>query len=461
MTTTVYPAAVVTPTSSSYLGGTNHDIGMGVSVDNQDCLYVLGITSSSDFPTTGAYQSSLIRSENQDVFISKIGSTGSTIVYSTYIGGSLADQGFDIEVDTDGCAYITGRTKSTNFPTIAAYQSTLSGNYDGFVVKLATAGSSLTFSTYLGGESKDIPTGIALDDDEGVYITGITESFDFPTSGSYQSIIGGMTDIFFTKFTATGASLTYSTFIGGNSDDAAYGIDVVSESGYIVGSTKSSNFPTVSSYQSTKSSTSTEYDALVIKVASAGSSLTYSTYLGGSSSDSARGVSVGTDSFAYVTGYTTSSNFPTSGGYQDSLSGTYDAFITKVAVAGSTLTYSTYLGGTGNEISYGIDIDTTKRVYITGSTTSSNFPTTESYQSSLGGTTDAFVSIFNSDGDSILQSTYLGGSGIDASMAIKIDSDGDAFITGKTMSADFPTVASYQDSIGSSKAWDAFYTILE
>lgn len=459
VTTNVMGAALITVTSASYMGGENHDTAQGVSEDG-DCAYIIGSTVSSNFPTTGPYQSSITRWTNDDVFVTKTGSTGSTLVYSTYLGGTNRDQGFAIVADTDGTAYITGRTNSDNFPVVNAVQSSRAGGYDAFATKLSSSGSTLSFSTYHGGSADE--TGYAADLDpvlKRMFIAGTTESWDFPTSNCLQSTIGGERDAFVSKYVAGGSALAYATFYGGSGEDIAFGISVQTDViACVVGSTDSTDLTLTTPYQSTIGG---GFDGFVLIAHEDGTSIISSTYLGGAGTDGCRSVSVDAMNDAYIAGYTASDDFPTIGPYQSTRAGSFDGFVTKFTTA-TDLGYSTYLGGSGSDILRGVDVDTSYNVYVAGRSASSDFPTTDPHQSSLGGSSDAILTVLNSAGDTVSYSTYLGGTYWDEAMAIKVDSDGDAYISGKTQSADFPTTASYQDALGNSvKFWDAFYAIFE
>jgi len=302
-------------------------------------------------------------------------------------------------VDSSGSAYITGDTDYANFPiTAGAYQTTFGGGKgDAFVSKLNVAGSALVYSTYLGGSSEDIGQGIALDGSGSAYITGYTQSANFPTTaGAFQTTFGGRQDAFVTKLNTTGSALAYSTYLGGSDYDDGRGIALDSSgSAYVTGSTYSANFPiTTGAYQMTSGG---RQDAFVTKLNAVGGGPTYSTYLGGSSSEEGDGIAVDSSGSAYVTGSTYSANFPTTmGAFQTTISGYTDAFVSKLNMAGSGLVYSTYLGGDDDESGNGIAVDGSGNAYVIGDTRSANFPTTVgAYQTTGGGSFDAFVTKLN------------------------------------------------------------------
>ena len=268
-----------------------------------------------------------------------------TLSYSTYLGGNSFDNGYGIAVDGSGNAYVTGNTASTNFPTQNPYQGTYAGgSYDAFITKLDLSGNALTYSTYLGGSGSDYGYGIAVDSSGNAYVTGFTQSTNFPTQNPYQgTYAGGNSDAFITKLDLSGNALTYSTYLGGSGSDYGYGIAVDSSgNAYVTGFTQSTNFPTQNPYQGTYAGGNS--DAFITKLDASGGALTYSTYLGGSAFEMGHGIAVDGSGNAYVTGYTQSTNFPAQNPYQGTNAGFYDAFITKLDSSGNALSYSTYLG---------------------------------------------------------------------------------------------------------------------
>jgi len=368
-----------------------------------------------------------------------------TLGYSTYLGGSSTDAGYGIAVDASGCAYITGTTGSTDFPTLNPYQGTKTGSNDVFVAKLSAAGNSLIYSTYLGGSSNDAGYGIAVDGSGCAYITGYTSSEDFPTQNAYQVARAGSEDAFVAKLSAAGNSLIYSTYLGGSGGSyGATGLGIaVDGSGcaYITGETYSTNFPTQNPYQVANAG---GVDAFVAKLSAAGNTLIYSTYLGGSSSDAGYGIAVDGLGCAYVTGETWPTDFPIQNAYQGTNAGMSDVFVTRLSAAGDSLIYSTYLGGSGMDGGRGIAVDGSGSAYITGRTDSTDFPTQNAYQGTKAGGTDAFVAKLSATGNTLIYSTYLGGSDGANGFGIAVDGSGSAYVTGNTYSTDFPTLNAYQ-----------------
>jgi len=382
-----------------------------------------------------------------------------TLSYSTYLGGRSGDVGYGIAVDVSGNAYVTGYTSSTNFPTQNPYQGTKPGYYDAFITKLSSSGGTLSYSTYLGGSNRDYGYGIAVDNSGNAYVTGETNSRDFPTQNPYQETYGGDEDAFITKLSSSGSTLAYSTYLGGSSGDVGYGIAVdVSGNAYVTGYTSSTNFPTQNPYQGTKPG---YYAAFITKLSSSGNAFAYSTYLGGSSGDVGYGIAVDVSGNTYITGETDSTNFPTQNPYQGAYGGgPADAFITKLSSSGSALSYSTYLGGSSGDVGYGIAVDVSGNAYITGGTESRGFPTQDPYQETYaGGSYDVFITKLSSSGNALSYSTYLGGSDRDYGYGIAVDDSGNAYVTGYTISTDFPTQNPYQETYAGYDG-DAFVTKL-
>ena len=388
---------------STYLGGGDDaDEGWGIAVDGSGNAYVTGETWSSNFPTLNPYQATF-QGGYSDAFVTKLSSSGNSLIYSTYLGGGGGgnEEGYGIAVDGGGNAYVTGGTHSTDFPTQNPYQGTFQGNSDAFVTKLSSSGNTLIYSTYLGGGSSDEGDGIAVDGSGNAYVTGYTESSNFPTQNPYQGTFQGNSDAFVTKLSNSGASLIYSTYFGGADSDYGDGIAVDgSGNAYVMGSTLSSNFPTLNPYQTDQGG----WDVFVTKFSSSGNSLIYSTYLGGGNSDFGHSIAVDVTGNAYVTGYTESSNFPTLNPYQ-AFQGDRDVFVAKLSNSGNSLIYSTYLGGGGDDIGCDIAVDGSGNAYVAGYTWSSDFLTLSPYQTDQGGD-DAFVTklsgcAFDADCDGI------------------------------------------------------------
>ncbi len=440
---------------STYVGGSNYDQGEGIAVDSAGNAYVTGYTASPDFPTANPLQT--VSGGNGDVFVAKLNPAGSALVYSTYLGGSNGEDARGIAVDSAGNAYVTGYTSSTDFPTAKPLQPTSDGD-DAFVAKLNPTGSALLYSTYLGGNNTDVGNGIAVDSEQNAYVTGYTYSSDFPTAHPLQSVYGGNPDVFVAKLNPTGSVLLYSTYLGGSDYDLGFGIAVDSAgNAYVTGGTLSSNFPTANPLQTFSSGGR----VFVAKLNPTGSALLYSSYLGGSLARGIAVDSGGNAYVTgYTTSPYFPTVNPLQAVYGGGVN-YGDAFVTKLNPAGSALVYSTYLGGSGEEQGFGIAVDSSGNAYVTGYTTSTNFPTANPLQPVSGGGNgflngDAFVSKLNPGGSALVYSTYLGGSGDDEGYGIAADSAGNAYATGYTTSTDFPSADPLQPFFGGVQ--DAFVT---
>nr|MBA3240534.1 SBBP repeat-containing protein [Acidobacteriota bacterium] len=448
---------------STYLGGSGGDQGNAIALDPSGNAYISGFTVSTNFPTANAFQGTNGGGAGtQDAFVAKLNAAGTALVYSTYLGGDDFEQSRGLAVDSAGSAYVIGQTNSSNFPVVNAIQDTKGSNGDDvFVTKLNAAGSALVYSTYLGGaDGPEFGEGIAVDSAGNAYVTGNTFSDDFPLVNAIQATEGSSIDAFVTKINAAGSALVYSTYLGGNSNDLGLGIAVDSAgNAYVSGNTSSTNFPTANAVQGTSGG---DQDAFVTKINAAGSAFVYSTYLGGSALDEGQSIAVDSAGNAYVTGDTLSTNFPVANALQPANGGgvLQDAYVTKINAAGSALVYSTYLGGTGGEIGFGIAVDSSGNAYIGGATGSfTSFPTANALQCTSAAQ-DAFVTKINAAGSALVYSTYIGGSGQDNARAIAIDSSGNAYIAGITRSTDYPTVNPIQSTFGGETApfGDAFVT---
>ncbi|OFV93426.1 MAG: hypothetical protein A3H28_16440 [Acidobacteria bacterium RIFCSPLOWO2_02_FULL_61_28] len=462
---------VIDPTLiySTYLGGKGGNVGSGIAVDSSGNAYVTGFTYSTRFPTANAFQPAV--GSIEDAFVTKLNAAGSALVYSTYLGGGGYDFSDGIAVDSSGNAYVTGHTNSTNFPTANAFQTAKSGTQNAFVTKLNAAGSALVYSTYLGGSGYDVAYGIAVDSSGNAYVTGFTiGNFPITTNALQAAYLGGGADAFVTKLNAAGSALVFSTYLGGGGHDEGRGIAVdLSGNAYVTGSTQSTNFPTASAFQASFGGGTCQTDptlpcpdVFVSKLNPGGSALLYSTYLGGSGNDSGSGIAVDSSGNAYVVGTTHSANFPTANAFQAAGRG---AFVTKLNVGGSALVYSTHLGGGGSTIDAGsgIAVDSSGNAYVVGTTFSTNFPTVNAFQAAKGSVTDAFVTELNAAGSALVYSTYLGGGGTDVGSGIAVDSSGNAYVTGYTTSTNFPTANAFQATYSNSGialagAGDAFVT---
>jgi hypothetical protein len=475
-------------TYSTYLGGSGYDHASAIAVDSSGNAYITGHTDSLDFPTSGPAQPSSGGGTCGmspdvypcfDVFVTKLSASGSSVVFSTYLGGSGDDHGTGIALDSSGNAYVTGYTDSDDFPVAHAFLPQYAGGncgsattpvpcHEAFITKLNVTGSALAYSTFLGGTEQDLAGGIAVDSAGEATVVGSTSSADFPTtSGAFQgSFAGGTLDAFVTRLDASGSRAVFSTYLGGSAEDRGLGI-ALDPSGnvYVTGSTASQDFPASHALQpgnaggtcGSATSPAPCTDAFVAKLDATGTSVAYSTYLGGTGGDSGNAIAVDSSGAAYVAGMTTSGDFPvTSGAYQLTGGGvSVDAFVAKIKPDGSALAYSTYLGGIGQEAAYGIALDSAGQTYVTGYVNGDGFPVASPVQARSGGFYDAYLAKLNAVGSDVIFSTYLGGSGDEMGQGIAVGSAGNAFVAGGTFSVDFPANSAFQAAYGGG-SYDAF-----
>ena len=465
-----------------YFGGSATDEIKHLSVGKNGEFVVIGTTNSLNFKTTpGVYDE--VYNDDIDIFISKFISYGSDkrLVFSTFFGGGLSDYGSALKLDNKGNIYFTGWTNSVDFPYKGGYSKDYNGGYDCFVVKLDNSGSSLTFSSFLGGNKDDYGTDIDLTPDNNPVICGYTDSKNFPTgSGAFQSTHKGLNDIFVSCFSNTGTSLVYSTFIGGTSDDKAHAL-AVDESGYVylTGETTSGDFPVAPfriwgswvwdrpydySYNGGK-------DAFALKLIGNGGKLEFSTFFGGTQDDIGRAVYFDEDGTLFFAGETkkeTNRTFPvTESAYMKEHKGGWDCFFAKMdkpkqsgtwGGISQNLIFSTFFGGSNDEfISYMVRDPKTQSLYFTGKTNSTNYPVEASDVTKPYGRNDAFLTRFYKDGSGLLLSTFIGGSGEDVGTCVDVDARGDVYLVGITSSNDFKNSAnSIQPAYGGGTS-DGFF----
>jgi len=444
---------VIDPTISycSYLGGSSATAITGIALDSVANVYMTGWTDALNFPIDDPYQAA--NAGGVDVIVAKLSAAGTGLLYATYIGGRSDDKGAAIAVDNLGQAYVTGSTTSSNFPLVSSNRPTLGGSVAAFVLKLNATGNMLLYSGYLGGTTWEVGNAIAVDSSYNAYIAGDTQSANFPTRNGTQTVIGGGTDAFVTKFNSSGG-YAFSTFLGGAGNEHAGGIAVDSQGDiFVAGGTSSSNFPAVSSIQGSLAGTQ---NAFVAKYSYAGT-LAFSTYLGGSGGTLEQANAIALDSAGnpYIAGVTNSASFPvTSGAFQSTLNGEQTAFVAKMSATGSAILYSTYLGGSFSDWASGIAVSAAGNAYVAGWTSSVDFPQVSPVQAAFGGLSDAFISEFNFGGNGLIFSTYYGGSGLDSLTAIALDINANIFTGGQTESLDLPLLNPIQSTTSaSSTGW--------
>jgi uncharacterized repeat protein (TIGR01451 family) len=452
-----------------YIGGSGTERGHAIAVDGSESAYVVGYTNSSEttFPVTVGPD--LTQNSNWDAFVARVKSDGTGLVYCGFIGGSGNDYGRGVAVDGSGNAYVTGYTNSSaaTFPVTVGPILTQSGDYDAFVAKVASGGTGLVYCGFIGGSSFDSATAIAVDGSGNSYITGNTRSdqITFPdVYGPDLGYNGGWGDAYVAKIRADGTGLAYCGYIGGSSEDICYAIDVDgSGSAYVAGRTTSDHatFPETVGPDLTFNG---GYDAFVAKVQPSGAGLVYCGYIGGSDSESAQGIAVDGSGYAYVTGWTYSSQttFPVSVGPDLTYNGgDTDAFVAKVKIDGTGLVYCGYIGGGGHDSGEDIAADGLANAYVSGYTNSSQttFPVSVGPDLTYnGGDSDAFVAKVRSDGSGLNYCGYIGGSFEEDAAGIAVDGSGNAYVTGETDSGEstFPeTVGPDLTSNGGSDAFVA------
>lgn len=381
------------------------------------------------------------------------------LLYSTFLGGSDWDHARAISVDETGSAYITGCSKSSDFPTTpGAFNDNLQDNQDVFVAKLDASGVELIYATFLGGTSyRECGLAIAVNDTGNAYLTGETFSVDFPTTpGAFDRHLDiGSADVFVAKLNPGGTDLVYSTFLGEGDWESGWAITVDEvENAYVTGWTYSFDFPTTPGAFDT--SHNGDEDAFVVKVNTSGTDLVYATFLGGRANDWAEAIAVDETGDVYVAGSTYSSNFPTTpGAFDRNYDWNCDVFVAKVNADGADLIYATFLGSDGMEWNPAMAVDELGSVYVTGYTNSINFPVTSgAFDTSLDGSWDVFVAKLDVSGTDLSYGTFIGGSNWDWGFAITVDGTGSVYVTGDTGSSDFPITAGAFDTIYN--AADAF-----
>jgi len=497
---------------STFFGGNLGEIGWAIALDGSNNIYVAGQTLSTSisnktsvipFSFNALYPTNHGGKYDGDAFVAKFDSTGQNLEYCTYLGGSADDVAYALTVDSAGHAYVAGGTDSTNFPTTNwVTTSTYSGKSisgvvdpivhifpgDAFVAELETDGSRLIYSTYLGGESEETAYGIALDPAGDAFVTGLTFSTNFPVINNplqptlqCSNTYDVNANAFVSEIASGGNTLNYSTYLGGTNYDVGRGIAYTNGFLYVCGLTESTNFPwtngltghrLLNNFSNSPNRFDTASDGFVTAFTTSGTGLQllYSTYLGSTNQDAATSVVGDGNGNAYVVGWTTSTNFPGTNTLLTSyirtntaaFSFATNAFLTQILLGnistnagfptnGAVLGFSQVFGGFGQDIANGVALDGAGDVFVVGSASSTNFPTSGNLFGSLRSTNssrrisgvfrpDVFVTAFQAGFSNLLYSTYLGGANDDFGYGIAVDASGNAFITGQTLSTNFPIV---------------------
>ncbi|MHA2141455.1 MAG: DUF7948 domain-containing protein [Candidatus Thorarchaeota archaeon] len=423
---------------STFIGGSDSDVCRSVAVDRHGNAYVTGWTSSINFPLLDPFDSSL---NSGDCFVLKLAPNGTTILYSTYIGGSAMDAGSSISVDSMGNVYVAGETFSPDFPVVSSYANSSGGEYDLFVLKLNPEGSSLIFSTYIGGEFDEGTPKLAIDDAGYVYVAASTESLDFPTVNAFNSNYTFHHDTILLKLNSTGNELLYSTYLGGQEIEFLETI-ALDDKGwiYVAGSTGSPNFPLVNPLIDTLEGFRSGYLSVFDTSLNATDTLVYSTYIGGSDFDYVKSLAIESTGLVVMTGGTFSPDMPVSGSLYDEYNGNGDGYVLRLNITENSVPYCTYIGGTGDDRSMALAIDASGSIFLAGITASTDFPTKGvEISSKQGQSTDIFVLRINAVGNDLLYSTLVGSPFVDWVDSVALGDASSVYVAGHTESSQFPT----------------------
>ena len=418
-----------------------------------DCIQDIVVDSACNVYVTGMTRSTdfpILDPYNdtyggeEDCFVSKFDSNGQ-LVYSTFIGGSDDDRGESIALGSDGCIYITGTTHSTNFPTINALNATFGGDCDVFVLKLNSNGDNLLYSTFIGSNNSEYGRQIVIDVQGDIYVAGTAYGLGLPMVNAYDATFNGTNDAFVFKLDADGDEILYSTYIGGSDHEACRSIALDSEGNLVfLGQTTSRDFPTLNAYDDTYQGEGT--DCFILKLNRTGTGLIFSTYVGGSRYDYPIGMDLDSSNNIYVTGRTSSGNFPIVNAYQAAYNGHGDCFVFKLNSAGNELKYSTYVGGWLDDMAFDIAVNESGDVFVGARTRSDDFPTLNAFDRTHNGDYDFVVFQLDSTGMNLKYSTFIGGSDYEWSLYLTTDNAGNIYIAGHTDSFDFPTSNAYDSS---------------
>ncbi|HZE65495.1 MAG TPA: SBBP repeat-containing protein, partial [Sporichthyaceae bacterium] len=432
---------------STLVGSALDDIAYAIAVDITGASYVTGYTSTSGFTGVGLFSlDSSYNGGSSDVFVTKINAAGTAVVYSTYVGGSGLDTALGIALDAANAVYVTGYTQSPTFTGVStrSIRSTPYGQ-DGYLIKLASTGRSVVYSTFLGGTGYDEPRAVAVDASGAAYVTGGTTSKTWTgvTATAIQPTNKGVFNAFLTKVNPAGTATVYSTFLGGTSNDNAASVAVDSTgAAYLTGGTNSSTFPGVGPTSPQSFNAGGLEDGFVSKVNPAGNAVVFSTFLGGTGTDEPIRLVIDSARNVYVTGAADSSTFPGVGvaSAQSVNGGGYtDVFVSKLRADGRAVLWSTFLGGPGSDLATGMVLDLSGNVWVAGGTNSPNWKGigSTSTQKTIIGASDGFITELNPTGTAALWSTYLGQGGVTQALALAVDVTGNIYAAGGTSSPTF------------------------
>jgi len=446
----------IAPVFASYLGGNGDEYNFFVEIDDSGYIYVSTNSNSVNFPTKNAAYPSLRGST--DATITKIAPDCKSMVFSTYLGGTGEESMPSTAVDREGNVYVVGATRSVNFPCVNAYDATYNGGYDLFLTKLNSTGNVM-YSTYFGGSGDDWWGRVVLDSAGFIYLVGMTKSTNLPVLNAFDNSFNGGDDIFAAKLSPDGQALQYCTYLGGPGVEENHALDVDRAGCIYLSGLAPDGFPT------TPGAFSQTYgggiaDGYVTKLSADGSSLVYSSYLGGNDFEDVSGMYVDDSGHAYVSFGTVSSDFPVIDAYCPLFDG-QQAFITKFSENGDSLEYSTFLGGSGEiDVACDIVVDRDGRMWTASLVRSTDFPTTpKAFDTTANGDADGALSAISADGQQLEYSTYFGGNAYEEVRGIAAGSDNKIAVSGLTKSADFPTINAFDMTLGGVR--DAFIMVFE
>ena len=456
-----HPVVIDPLLQSTYLGGSGGDVAWATAVDANGDVFVAGSTGSFNFPgTAGGAQAAA--AANGDAFVARLNRNLTTLVQATYLGGGGGDVAQALAIDSTGAVLVAGSTTSVNFPgTAGGAQASPGGGGDAFVARLSHDLAQLLQSTYVGGSALDQGFALAVQPGGSVYVAGGTSSVNFPaTAGGAQPVRAGAGDAFVAKLDATLTQLARATYLGGSGSDTAYALARDGTGAiFVAGNTGSTNFPgTGGSAQPVAGGGG---DAFVAQLAGDLVTLVKATFLGGAGADFAYALALDAGGAVLVAGETASTNFPgTAGGAQPVRGGASDAFVARLDRTLATLMRATYAGGLSDDVANALAVDGTGAVFIAGNTLSTQFPgTAGGAQAGPGGNGDAFAARFDATLAKLVQSTYLGGSGLDQAFALAVDARGKAYVAGGTSSTNMPKSAGGAQSAPGGNG-DAFAAML-
>ncbi len=440
---------------SSYLGGAGQDRLSAVALDAEGNIVVSGTTASSDFPTAPAATPDQGRVDDT-VFVTKLNAAGNRLIFSTLFGGGGRDLGRGASLDSGGRIAVVGETQSADMPAVAGLDQTLGGTADAFAAVFSPEGR-LEFSTYLGGTANESGQDVAFDSERALVVVGSTASADFPTERPRQADIAGNEDLFVTKISPDRRSFVFSTYFGGALLDKPSAVAVDRSNAIVIaGLTESADLPIGAA--ALQPDYKGDTDGFVIGLDPSGASLRFGTYLGGAAVDAVEDVALDQAGAVYLAGWTFSADFPVAGALQPlpAEPESRDGFAASLSADGTSLRFSTYLGGSADDRAYAVAVAADGAVVVAGDTLSDDFPLAEAVQASPGGGRDAFVSSIRPDGAALRFSTYLGGSKDETTPRLAVDPQSTIVVAGTTASDDLPTLRPLQPQPAAASGSDTF-----